>query len=154
MDGGRVRRRGGQAGSLSATLTPAPAGPWTRLAADLAGETLVHSDLRDDNVIVADDGRVLVCDWSSPVLGPSWVDAVCLAISMFGDGLDADGLLRRSGAVSAADRDGVDCLLAHLVRYFVASAGQGENPGSPYLRAHQRWYAAVTAAWLRRRRGW
>ena len=120
----------------------------------LAGDTLVHGDLRDDNLIVDADGRMWVCDWNFPILGPVWADAVCLAISMFGDGLDADALLAGTGLLTGADGAAVDCLLTHLLRYFLASAGQEPNPTSPYLRAHQRWYAEVTAGWLRSRRGW
>ena len=61
------------------------------------GDTLVHSDLRDDNVILADTGEVWVCDWNWPTRGPIWVDTLTVAISMVGDGLD--------GTVSSASPD-------------------------------------------------
>jgi len=118
----------------------------------LTGSTLVHGDLRDDNVIMGRDGRVWVCDWNFPAVGPAWVDAVTLAISMHGDGLDADALLEESGAVAAGD-DRVDVFLATLLGYF-ARAGQQPVPDtSPYLRQAQNWYGDVVADWLARRRG-
>ncbi len=119
----------------------------------LTGDTLVHTDLRDDNVIMARDGQVWFCDWNFPTVGPAWVDAVTLAISMHGDGLDADALLAESG-VAAAGEELVDVLLATLLGYF-ARAGQQPTPDtSPYLRRAQTWYADVVADWLARRRGW
>jgi hypothetical protein len=73
---------------------------------------------------------------------------------MSGDGLDADALLADALPVTLEARDGVDCLLALLTGYFTAAAAQPANPTSPYLRAHQDWYARATGAWLRARRGW
>jgi len=120
---------------------------------ELTGSTLVHSDLRDDNVIMGRDGRIWFCDWNFPTLGPAWTDAVTLAISMHGDGLDADALLAESGAVAAGE-DRVDVFLATLLGYF-ARAGQQQAPyASPHLRRHQIWYGDVVADWLARRRGW
>ena len=63
-------------------------------AADsVRGDTLVHSDLRDDNVILADTDEVWVCDWNWPTRGPIWADTLTVAISMVGDGLDGDRIL-------------------------------------------------------------
>ncbi len=119
----------------------------------LTGTTLLHTDLRDDNVIMGRDGRVWFCDWNFPTVGPAWVDEVTLAISMHGDGLDVDALLVESGAVADGD-DLVDVLLATLLGYF-ARAGQQPTPDtSRYLRVHQTWYGDVVADWLGRRRGW
>jgi aminoglycoside phosphotransferase (APT) family kinase protein len=111
--------------------------------------TLVHCDLRDDNVIIGADGQVHVCDWNFPVLGPVWTDAVTLAISMHGDGLDADRLLAATGVVD--DPTLVDGFLAMLLGYFTIAGRRPEVDNSPYLRTHQRWYADATADWLLRR---
>ncbi|HLT62309.1 MAG TPA: aminoglycoside phosphotransferase family protein, partial [Microlunatus sp.] len=113
--------------------------------------TLIHGDLRDDNVIVGD--RVWVCDWNFPVLGPIWSDVLSLVISMHGDGLDADRLLRRSGLVDDADTAMINGFLAALLGYFAIAGRRPEVDNSPYLRRHQRWYAAATADWLLRRLG-
>lgn len=125
-----------------------------RRAELLSGTTLCHLDLRDDNVIIARDGRPWVCDWNFPALGPRWTDPVCLAISMDGDGLDAEALLAETGLLADEDHEAVDCLLAALTGYFLLSSVRPANPTSPYLRAHQTWYAAVTGGWLKERRGW
>lgn len=119
----------------------------------LTGSTLIHSDLRDDNVIMGRDGRIWFCDWNFPTVGPAWVDAVTLAISMQGDGLYADALLAESGALPAGE-DRVDVLLATLLGYFARAGQQPPSDSSPYLRQHQLWYGDVVADWLARRRGW
>lgn len=154
------------AADLAEALTPAPAGRiWSRLAEQgfaaaaerpelLVGDTLCHSDLRDDNLILDQGGTAWVCDWNWPTVGPRWTDAVCLAISMYGDGLPADALLAETGLVDPGDRAAVDVLLAALHAYFVEWAARPAKPTSPYLRAHQAWYARATGAWLEERRGW
>jgi Ser/Thr protein kinase RdoA (MazF antagonist) len=119
----------------------------------LVGSTLTHSDLRDDNVIMGRDGRVWFCDWNFPTLGPAWLDAVTLAISMRGDGLDADALLEESGAVATGE-DLVDVFLATLLGYFARAAQEPPPGNSPHLRRHQAWYGDVVADWLTCRRGW
>ena len=58
--------------------------PWVEAVLTLAAESsercrgtaVVHGDLRDDNVIVGDDGTVWICDWNWPVLGAPWLDLV------------------------------------------------------------------------------
>ena len=53
-----------------------------------AGDTLVHTDLRDDNALIDDDGRAWFCDWNFPVVGADWLDSLLLLIGPRGDGLD------------------------------------------------------------------
>ena len=115
---------------------------------------MVHSDLRDDNVIIAPTGKVWVCDWNWPTRGPVWMDTLTVAISMYGDGLDADRLLADSGLLDDDDRDAVDGALALLLIFFLIQRGAAPSEASPYLRLHQRWYADVVKQWLADRRGW
>jgi len=77
---------------------------WLRRLDDLAalesdwaesasGQTAVHFDMRDDNLLMTDDGGVLVCDWNWLALAAPWVDLVGLLVSVHGDGLDAELML-------------------------------------------------------------
>jgi aminoglycoside phosphotransferase (APT) family kinase protein len=118
------------------------------------GDTLVHSDLRDDNVILTDTGEVWVCDWNWPTRGPIWVDTLTVAISMVGDGLDGDRILSESGLVANTDADLVDGVLALLLGYCLAAGTEAPPDASPFLRSHRTWYARVIERWLRHRRGW
>lgn len=120
----------------------------------LAGNTLVHGDLRDDNVILDRADGVWFCDWNWPTIGPQWADLVCLLISVHGDGLNAERLLAGSGLATAVDREAIDCWLAVLTGYFLTASQLPPVPHSPYLRVHQTWYARAAGDWLGRRRAW
>ncbi len=119
----------------------------------LTGNSLVHTDARDDNFVLGRDGAVL-CDWNFPVLGPVWADTVMLLISAFGDGLDADALLARRRLTRDVDPERVDVLLALLAGHFLRGRDQPTPSSSPFLRVHQEWYAQASWGWLAQRRGW
>lgn len=118
-----------------------------------AGTTLVHTDVRDDNLLLA-DGRALLCDWNWPAVGAPWVDTVLLLISVHGDGLDADAVLRRRTLTRDVPGDAVDTLLAVMAGFFLERRDQPVPNSSPYLRVHQSWYAEACWSWLAARRGW
>jgi hypothetical protein len=119
-----------------------------------AGDTLVHTDVRDDNFVVATDGRAYLCDWNFPVRGAAWVDSVCLLMTAFGDGLDAEALVAERALTGSVDPEHVDVLLALLCGYFLEHRDQPSPYSSPFLRRHQSWCAEVSWAWLAQRRGW
>jgi hypothetical protein len=118
------------------------------------GDTVVHTDARDDNFLLAADGTALLCDWNWPVLGAPWIDTVCVLMTAFGDGVDADALLATRPLTRDVDPDHVDVLLALLAGYFLERRDQPAPHTSPFLRRHQDWCAEVTWAWLAGRRGW
>lgn len=128
------------------------------LAADFAdasrGESVVHTDVRDDNVLLAEDGRTLLCDWNWPARGAAWIDTVGLLIGARGDGLDVEAVLRTAPLTRDVDPADVDTFLALVCGYFLTSAAQPVPTSSPHLRAAQRWQGEVCWAWLRQRRGW
>jgi hypothetical protein len=140
----------------------APQWPHLEEAADLAsrweratvGDSLVHSDARDDNFVLTADGRAVLVDWNFPVVGASWIDTVCLLMTSFGDGIDADALLAERRLTRDVPADDVDVLLALLCGFFLERRDQRAPRSSPFLRRHQDWCAEVTWAWLERRRGW
>ena len=118
------------------------------------GTTLVHTDARDDNFLMSADGRALLCDWSWPVVGASWIDTVLLLISAYGDGLDAESILAERRLTRDVDPAHIDVVLAMLAGYFLQRRDQPVPNSSPYLRVHARWYSEVIWAWLADRRGW
>lgn len=118
-----------------------------------AGDTVVHTDARDDNFVLT-PGRAYLCDWNWPVVGAAWIDTVCLLMTAFGDGLDADALLAERPLTRDVDPADVDCVLALFCGYFLQRRDEPTPHSSPYLRRHQDWCAEVTWAWLARRRGW
>jgi aminoglycoside phosphotransferase (APT) family kinase protein len=130
------------------------AGLAARFREVVGGATLVHTDIRDDNLLLATDGRVLLCDWNWPVVGAPWLDAVFLMIGPRGDGIDVDRVLAGSRLTRDVPPEAIDIVLALITGYFLRSADQPVPPTSPYVRDAQRWQGEVCWRWLSERRGW
>ena len=118
------------------------------------GETLVHTDLRDDNVLLTHDGRALFCDWNWPVVGASWIDSLILLISPRGDGLDVERVISERRLLRDVPPDHVDRVLALVGGYLLDRAAEPVPPTSPHLRDAQRWQGDAVWDWLCERRGW
>lgn len=118
------------------------------------GNTVVHTDIRDDNVLICADGRTLFCDWNWPVVGAAWIDSVMALVGPRGDGLDVEHVLTARELTADVPAEHVDRLLALLCGYFLKQAAEPVPPTSPWLREAQRWQGEVVWAWLSERRGW
>ena len=125
-----------------------------RYAEVTRGTTLVHTDVRDDNLLITPAGRALLCDWNWPVVGARWIDSLMLLIGPRGDGLDVERVLATHPTFSGVPADSIDVLLALITGYFLKSGDDPVPPTSPHIRAHQRWQGDVCWAWLCERRGW
>ncbi len=117
----------------------------------LAGGSVVHMDLRDDNVLIDNAGDVWFVDWNWPVAGAAWIDLVCLLLSARGDGHDVEALLAQHRLTREVDPLSVDTLLAVLWSFWADGMRKPVPSGSPHLRDHQEWYADVTREWLHER---
>lgn len=120
----------------------------------LTGNTLCHTDVRDDNLLVREDGSMLLCDWNWPVVGPAWFDSLTLLIGPRGDGLDVESALASHPLLDTVPAEDVDAVLALLAGYFLKSAAEPVPPNSPYLRDVQLWQGETCWEWLAERRGW
>lgn len=125
-----------------------------RYADVVSGETVVHTDIRDDNILVLDEERAVLCDWNWPVLGARWLDSLFLLIGPRGDGLDVDAHIAAHPLLSAVPPEHVDVALALILGYFTVSAAEPVPPTSPHIRAAQAWQRDVIDQWLAERRGW
>ncbi len=119
-----------------------------------AGTSVVHTDLRDDNLILGEDGRIWMCDWNWPVTGADWLDTVFLLLQPRGDGVDVETLLAERPLTRDVPPEHIDRVLALLCGYFLKQRDEPVPPTSPYLRQHQAWCAEVAWSWLAERRGW
>jgi hypothetical protein len=152
---------------LAATAEP-PDGldPWMRAhlseLADLEsgwpaaceGTTLVHGDVRSDNVLLTRESVVFV-DWPHGAVGNPAFDLVAWAPSVVLEGGPLpEELLSRHGASRRSDADAVSVLLAAVSGFFVSHSLDPAPPGLPTLRAFQAAQGEVALAWLRRRRRW
>jgi hypothetical protein len=120
----------------------------------VAGDTVVHTDIRDDNVLLTPDGRALFCDWNWPAAGASWLDSLILLIGPRGDGLDVDEVVAARRLLREVPSESIDRVLAVICGYFLKSADDPVPPSSPHLRDAQRWQGDVVWDWLSERRGW
>jgi hypothetical protein len=83
------------------------AGLETEAPAAAKGDTLLHLDLRADNLLLTLDDRVLVVDWPHARIGASWVDAVFFAPSVSMQGVPPpEELVARHSHGRQADPDG------------------------------------------------
>jgi hypothetical protein len=125
-----------------------------RYAEAMAGETVVHTDVRDDNLLLTADGRALLCDWNWPMLGAAWLDSLFLLIGPRGDGIDVDAVIAGHPLLAVVPAEEVDIVLALITGYFLKSAGDPVPPTSPFIREAQRWQGEVCWEWLCERRAW
>ena len=118
----------------------------------LDGDTLVHLDLRADNLLLTADGAVLV-DWPHACRGPAWLDTLLLLLEVdrFG-GHDVEALLAAHPTTGAVDPAIVDGVLAGVIGYFLDRARQPPPPALPRIREFQKVQGEAAVAWLRRRR--
>ncbi|WP_051427653.1 aminoglycoside phosphotransferase family protein [Arthrobacter sp. H20] len=131
------------------------------LGADaLIGDSVLHNDLRADNIIISRGGaqteppRAVFCDWNFLSTGPPWADWVALLVYPRSAGIDVDHLLAESPLSAGAEPDHVDAWLAVLASYMITSGAQPELSSSPQLRPHQRFTARILIDWLNKRRKW
>ena len=118
------------------------------------GDTLVHCDLRGDNMLLAPDGRVWFVDWPWAFRGAAWIDTAVLLVNVALHGHDPEPYLDGNPLFVDADPLHVTGLLAGLAGMFAEASRRPDPPGLPTVRAFQRAQEDVTLAWVRRRTGW
>jgi aminoglycoside phosphotransferase (APT) family kinase protein len=140
--------------------------PWARRhLADLAaleagwgaaaeGASLVHADLRADNLLLAGD-RVVVVDWPWACLAASWFDLVAMlpSVRMQGGPLP-EALFSDHPVARTANPEAVTAVLAAVTGFFVRQSRQPPPPGLPTLREFQAAQGRAALAWLKTRTGW
>jgi Phosphotransferase enzyme family len=120
----------------------------------VGGNTLVHTDVRDDNILIRPDGSAVLCDWNFPCVGAPWLDTLLLMVGPRGDGLDVEAMLAARRLTRDVPAESVDIFLALITGYFLRQSDEPVPPTSPHLRDHQRWQGEVCWDWLVERRGW
>ncbi|MDQ6709585.1 MAG: phosphotransferase [Candidatus Dormibacteraeota bacterium] len=118
------------------------------------GTTLLHVDLRADNMLITED-RVVVVDWPHAAIGAAWIDLMFLLPSVAMQGGPMPWELFDSHPVAKdADPERVNAVLAAIAGFFIGQSRQPPPPGLPTLRQFQRDQGLPALAWLKRRTGW
>jgi aminoglycoside phosphotransferase (APT) family kinase protein len=134
--------------------------PWSRAhlgelaaleptwAAHSAGDTLLHTDIRADNLLLTAEG-VVVVDWPHACRGAAFVELVLFAPSVaMQDGPGLAELLGMSRAGRSLQRQSVGAVLCALAGYFTYQALRPPPPGLPTVRAFQAAQGEVARRWL------
>jgi len=144
---------------------PRPLDPWAvrnlerlarlemRAPSAVLGDTLLHFDLRADNMLISGE-RLLVFDWPWARTGAAWVDWLAMAPSVEMQGGPPASEFFGSFAVGSVPGESIDAALASMAGYFCVHSLDPPPPGIPTVRAFQAAQGAVALRWLRERTGW
>jgi hypothetical protein len=106
----------------------------TSLPRRLEATTLCHWDVRDDNILIREDGSVVIVDWGMSCIGPRWADELCFAFALAAPELGAellDGIAERHGVTA----DLLSDVLLALAGMLAWGALQPAPPGLPTMPA-------------------
>ena len=130
------------------------AGLEAQWPAAAAGDTLLHNDVRADNVLIS-GAEVIFVDWPHACTGAAWFDVVAFAPSVImqgGPGLA--WLLARTPSAAGADPGAITAVAAAVAGYFTKQALLPAPAGIPTVRRFQAAQGRHARAWLRERTGW
>lgn len=118
--------------------------------AALDGDSVLHTDLRADNLLLRTDGTVVFVDWPWACVGPAWLDVLGLLVNvnLFG-GHDMQALVGEY--LKGVPNYAVTGALAGLTGYFIDVARQPPPLGLPTVRTFQRQQGEASLAWLKQR---
>jgi hypothetical protein len=120
----------------------------------VGGDTLVHLDLRADNVLLTAD-RAWLVDWPHACVGAPWLDLLALLfeVDRLGGQELAEETLRTSTLTRDVDPDVLTAVLDGFSTFFLDRAAAPPPPGLPTVRAFQRAQGEGLARWVARRTG-
>jgi len=119
--------------------------------AALAGDRLVHTDVRADNLLIRPDGTVAMVDWPWASRGPAWFDtlSVLINVATFG-GHDVSALLAEH-APAELESAKLTAVLVAIGGYFLDAARKPAPAGLPTIRAFQAAQGAAVLPLIRNR---
>jgi len=113
-----------------------------------SGEGIVHGDLRSDNVIIDDTGKVWLIDWLHASVGASWLDLAFMLPSVGAQGGGDPAALFAEHAPEVSP-EVLRAALSGLTGSLVWGSLQPAPPGVPNLRPFQSAHAEAALHWLR-----
>ncbi len=116
----------------------------------LRGDTIVHEDLRADNILIS-DGEARLLDWPHARRGAAWIDLPCFLPSIEASGgprcEDAWPIFEAHGAPT---QQSLLVVISGFASFLWFNQAQPEIPQLPGLRAFQRRQAVPALRWLTR----
>lgn len=130
----------------------------TRWLPHSSGPSLLHGDIRPDNLLVREkEGAVVVVDWAQPYQGASWHDTADLVPHLIMAGHspeDAENVLAGVPTWENVPDDTATAYAIAYAGYWARMSRQPAPPGVPHLRPYQVRAAETAVAWVRYRTGW
>jgi hypothetical protein len=112
------------------------------------GSSLVHTDLRADQILIAND-RAVFLDWPHARIGAPWIDLLFMFPSVvLQGGPDMASLIQRS-PLARVPRSELFPMAAALAGFFLWNSLQPPPPRLVTLRSFQRNQGEVVLSWLR-----
>lgn len=115
------------------------------------GDTLVHLDIRGDNVLLGENGAVWFVDWPWATRGPAWTDFVLLLVDAARSGHDPEPLLAASPYADGVDPELISGFIAGVAGMMSEDVRRPPPQGLPGLRDFQRTALKAALSWLRAR---
>jgi aminoglycoside phosphotransferase (APT) family kinase protein len=113
-----------------------------------AGTTLMHGDIRRDNMLIAGE-RVMFVDWASCSIGAPWLDlALFLPSVTVGGGPQPATIWATRRVARTASEDQLCTLVTAILGYLTLSAMSPAPANMPTVRAYQAKTRDVTREWL------
>jgi len=120
----------------------------------VAGDALVHLDLRADNLLLTATD-VYVVDWAFAARAAPWVDLVCLLPGVAAQGgPDPETVWRAHPWHAGTDPEAVDAFLAGWAGMLTYFSGSTDGALAPELLALHAAQARAARRWLAQRRDW
>jgi aminoglycoside phosphotransferase (APT) family kinase protein len=115
------------------------------------GDSLLHGDLRADNILLTDE-RVMFVDWPHAAVGPAWLDVVFMLPSVAEQSeLTAEDIWQWYPMKATVERAELDVMVAAVSGYFLRSSCLPVPKNIPHLRSFQRAQGIAALNWLRAR---
>lgn len=118
------------------------------------GNTLVHFDVRADNIVMNNDA-VWFVDFPHACVGSKWLDVILFApsVAMQG-GLLPEDLMRLHPPCQQADPDAITAAVVSMAGMLTFNGLLPPPPGLPTLREFQAAQGKVACEWIAQRTGW
>lgn len=120
-----------------------------RVASGVAGDRLIHGDLRADNILLDGSGRARLLDWPWAAKGAGWEDAFLylLDVKVSDAAADVTPFLSHSALAGARAEDQI-ALLSALAGSWFEKCRLPAPPGMTTLRDFQRREAITCVEWI------
>lgn len=119
----------------------------------MMGDTLLHNDIRADNILLT-PRHVWFVDWPHASVGPPWLDVVAFAPSVtVQGGPPPEEVISAHSATRTADGDAITAAVVALAGFFTHRAAQPPPPGLPTVRAFQDAQGVIARKWVAQRTG-